>query len=209
MAASSIALGGRSVFAVAFLSVTLVMASGCRGTRTTDMSPLDKAGVWFTGVEELRKLNLNDAEVQQLILARQAGFSDEGGIELVQIARAREETFADGQAAANLLRAGMRESSVIEMARLNQLGLRAGEAQAMRLARLTDDVVLAIARRRAAGQPSLSGAGATALQNAGFSESQLLVEINRGMVDSEAEALIARRNAAAARGFVRPTGRRR
>src|SRR5205085_2675178 len=106
--------------------------------------------------------------------------------------------------------AGMQEDSVLALARLNQLGLQTGEAQAMRLAHLSDRVILAIAERRAAGTPSLSGPTAAALQNAGLTEEQILAEIARGTTDAEANATIARRNAAAAnRGFVRQSRRSR
>ena len=141
---------------------------------------------------------------------RQTGVSDEACIELIRISRGRHGQFTDGQAVASLVGAGMQEASVIELARLNQLGLRAGEAQAMRLARLSDQMIVAVARRRAAGQPSLSGPKLAALQNAGLTQKQLLAEINRGTTGAEADAIIIRRNSAAGgRGFVRPTGRRR
>jgi hypothetical protein len=183
---------------------------GCRGMRDTDMTPLDKAGVLFSRVEELRDLNLTDAEVQQLLLARQSGLSEDACIELLGIVHDRNEQFADGQAIANLRGAGMQQSSVLELERLNQLGLRSGEAQAILLARLSDEVVLAIARRRAAGQPALSGAGATSLQNLGMTERQILGAIQNGTTDDAAKVMVERRNAAAAgSGFVRPRGSRR
>ena len=183
--------------------------SGCNKIRSADLTPLDKAGVWFNDVEQLRALNISDAEVQQLVAARQGGLSDQACLELIRIAHGRNQRFADGHAVSSLVGAGMQEASVLELARLGQLGLQTGEAQAMRLARLSDRVILAVAHRRAAGQPSLSGPAAAALQNAGLTENQILAEINRGTTDAEVDAMIARRNAAAAgHGFVRQTGRR-
>ncbi len=183
--------------------------SGCNKIRKTDLTPLDKAGIYFQDAGQFRALNVTDAEVQELIAARQGGVSDQTCLELTRIARERKQPFVDGQGASSLLGAGMQEGTMLELARLNQLGLQTGEALAMRLAHLSDQVILAIAQRRAAGMPTLSGPTAVALQNAGYSEDQILAEINRGTTDADANAMIARRNtAAASQGFVRQARRR-
>ena len=140
---------------------------------------------------------------------RQSGFTDQTCIELVRIARGRNQPFADGQTIAGLAGAGVQESSVLALARLNQLGLWSGEAQAMKLAGLSDEVILDVARRRAAGLPVLSSAKISALRNVGFSDAQLLPEIDQGMTDAQADEVIARRtNAAGGHSFVHQTGRR-
>jgi hypothetical protein len=175
-----------------------------------DTSSLDQAGMWFNGVEQLRELSVTDDEVQQVLLARQAGITDENCVELVRLARRRNQPFADGAAIGGLMRAGMQEQSVMALARLNQLGLRAGEAQAMRLAGLSDEVILAVARRRTAGQPVLSSAKAAELRNAGLTDRQILDHVNRGTTDAQADAIIAQRNrAAGGTRFVRQQGSRR
>jgi hypothetical protein len=184
--------------------------SGCNKIRKTDLTPLDKAGIYFQNVDLFRALNVTDAEVQELIAARQGGVSDQTCLELIRIAHERKQSFVDGQGVSSLLGAGMQEATVLELDRLNQLGLQTGEALAMRLAHLSDRVILTIAQRRAAGMPALSGPMAAALQNAGFTEDQILAEINRGTTDADANAMIARRNtAAASQGFVRQPRRRR
>jgi len=142
--------------------------------------------------------------------ARQGGLSDQTFLDLVRIAHGRNQPFVDGNATASLIPAGMQEDTVVDLARLDQLGPHTGEIQAMRLAHLSDRVILAIAMRRAAGQPSLSGPGAAALQNIGFTPEQILAQISAGTTDPEANAIVARRNAAAASsGFVRQPRRRR
>lgn len=183
---------------------------GCKKLHRTDLTPLDQAGMYFNSVEQLRQIGVTDAEVAQLVPARQAGVSDQTCIQLVQIVHSRHEQFSDGQAVAGLLDAGLAESSVLELARLNQLGLWSGEAQAMRLSGLSDEVILAVAMRRAAHEPVLSSAKVTALQNAGLSEKQILADINGGTTDAQADAIIAERtNAAGGHNFVRQRGRRR
>jgi hypothetical protein len=201
---------GRGVLPVLCLAILGLALGGCRHIRSTDMSPLDKAGMYFNSVEQLRQLGVNDAEVQQLVAARQGGVSDRACIELVRIAHGRHQPFSTASVVVGLIQAGLQENTVIELARLNQLALWAGEAQAMKLAGLSDSVILAVARRRAAHQPVLSGSKVAELQNAGLSETQLLAEVDRGISDSQADAIITQRtNAAGGHYFVRQTRRRR
>ena len=77
------------------------------------------------------------------------------------------------------------------LAHLNELGPFAGEAQAMKLAGLSDEVILALARRRSAGEPVLSSAKAAGLRNAALTNAQILDDVNRGMTDAQADAIIA------------------
>jgi hypothetical protein len=174
------------------------------------MTQLNQAGMWFNSVEQLRQLHVTNQEVQQLVVARQAGLTDPACVELVRIAHGREEPFAGGQSAAALLEAGFREASILQLARLNQLGVWSGEAQAMRLAGLADSVVLAAAARRAAGQPVLSSRKVADLQNAGLTQKEIINEVNRGATDAEADEIVFRRNyAAGGHSFVHQRGLRR
>src|ERR1700674_1991462 len=95
------------------LILTALALGGCNKTRTTDLTPLDKAGVWFNDVQQLRDLALSDAEVRQLAAARQSGLSDQDCIEMVRIARGRHQPFVDGQAAAMLIGTGLSEPTVM------------------------------------------------------------------------------------------------
>jgi hypothetical protein len=183
---------------------------GCKKTQHTDMTQLDQAGMWFNSVEQLRQLNVTNQEVQQLVVGRQAGLTDPACVELVRISHGRGEPFAGGQSAAALFEAGFREASILQLARLNQLGGWSGEAQAMRLAGLSDSVVLAAAARRAAGQPVLSSRKVADLQNAGLTQKEIIAEINRGATDADADEIVFRRNyAAGGHSFVHQRGLRR
>jgi hypothetical protein len=166
--------------------------------------------MYFSNVEQLRQLGLSDSEVPQLVSVRQAGGTDTTCIELIRIAHMRHQLFTDGQAVADLASAGVAEKTVLELARLNQLGLWAGEAQALRLSGLSDEVILAVARRRAAAQPVLSSVKVSALKNSGLSEAQILADINNGTSDAQADKIIAERNyAAGGHSFVSERRRRR
>jgi hypothetical protein len=131
-------------------------------------------------------------------------------VDLVRLARDRKQPFTGGDGIAGLATAGLQENSIVELARLNQLASWGGQAQIMRLAGLSDEVILHVARRRAAGQTVLSGVKVAELQNTGISQADLLGLVDRGTTDAEADAFIAHRKAlATSHGFVRQRGRRR
>ena len=196
------------LLADAALLCLLAALPGCKMAPKVDPSPLEQAGMYFNSIEQLRGLKLTEDEVTQLALARQAGITDQDCVDLINLARRRGQPFSDGQAIAGLMRAGFSESSVMTLARLNQLSGFAGEAQIMRLAGLSDEVILAMARRRNAGQPVLSSAKAAQLRNVQLTNPQILQAVNRGTTDAQADAIIAQRTRAA-KTFTRQRGTRR
>ncbi len=197
------------VWGLAGLLAVLSLA-GCKRLRPTDTGPLYQAGMWDESIRELRKLSPTNDEITDVARAREAGLSDAACVELVRLAHERKQPFSSGDAVANLVSAGVAERTILELARLDQLGLWSGEAMAMRLAGLSDQVILAVARRRAAGLPVMSGSQLARLQNVGMSEPQLLGLIAQGVTDAKAEEIIAyRERALAPSGFVRQRGRRR
>ena len=203
----------RGVFNWRPVALAVVLASvftlaGCKHQPPTDLSPLEQAGMWFSNVQELRGYNLTQAEVSELVEARQAGLSDENCMELVRLARGRHQSFSDGDAIASLLDGGLSSQTIMELARLNQLGPWSGEALALHLAKLSDAVVLVVAGRRAAGQPVLSGEKLAELRDKGFSEAQLIELIERDTTDEQADRIIEAHNRASGRGFVHQRRRR-
>ena len=200
----------RNVVLLAGVLVASVALSGCKKLHQSDMTPLNQAGMDFSSLDQLRKLGVSDGEVAQLIPVRQSGMTDDGCLQLVQLAHDRHQTFTEGQGVAGLLGAGFHQDSVLELAKLNQLGLWTGEAEALRLSGLSDQLVLAVARRRAAGETVLSSSKIAALKNSGLSESQIISDINSGMTDAQADRIIVERNYdAGGHGFVRARPRRR
>ncbi len=201
---------GTALALAVILALAVVTVAGCNRMKPTDTRPLDQAGMWFRSIEELKELAITDAEVAQLAKARQAGVTDAACIELVRVARQHHQEFASGDAIAGLRRVEVTETTILELARLNQIGLWAGEAQAMRLAGLSDQILLGVARRRAAGQKALSGPLLARLKNAGQSEADLLNFIERGTTDEQAEQMLAaHQRAMTPSGFIRQRGRRR
>jgi hypothetical protein len=128
----------------------------------------------------------------------------------VGIARSRQRVFGEGDAIANLLDAGMKENSVMQLVRMDQLSPFAGEAAAMRLAGLSDDVILEVARQRSKGESVIGGARLAELRDAGLSNAQLVAAVDRGLTDKQADDIIARHNyAVGGHSFVHQHGRRR
>ena len=60
----------------------------------------------------------------------------------------------------------------------------------MRLAGLSDAILLEVARHHAAGKPVLAGASLANLKNAGVRELTLLELVRRGVPDSQAAAIL-------------------
>lgn len=179
------------MFSLALAAALALPAAGCHSTILVDTKPLDDAGMSYDAVEQLRSLNVTSAEVAEIAQARAGGLSDDSCVQLVKIYRGRNQSFDAGAAVAGLLQAGMSEDSVLALARLKQLGLGVGEFQAMRLAGLSDSIVLELARHRAVGKPDLSGASLATMKNAGMSQGTLFELARHGVPDSEANAILA------------------
>jgi len=184
----------RSAVSLPLLVGLALIAAGCHSIPPVDTKPLDTAGMTYDSIQQLKALKITQAEVAEVAAARQGGFSDASCIAVFKIFRDRNHPFDAGDAIAGLIGAQMDEPAIVDLARLNQLELTAGEYEAMRLAGLSDAIVLEVARHRAADQPVLSGASLAELKNAGARESTLLELARRGVPDSQAKAIVSYRH---------------
>ena len=176
---------------------SILLVSACKPAQKPDTSQADQMAMWLDSVPQLKTLNISNAEVAELNKAHEAGLTDPSTVVLIQLARDRKQPFADGQSIAGLLNAGLSEQTVLELARLNRLGVWAGEAQAMRLVGLSDKVILAVAQRRSKGLSVLSGEKLGELKNAGASDATILEMVEKGASEKTASDYIAARNRAA------------
>lgn len=170
-----------------------LMAVGCKHFQPLDTKPLDAAGVGYASIKKLEALKITSEEIPEISKMRSAGFSDDSCVSIVEIYHQRGTPFAAGDVVAGLEKAGAREATILELARMDQLGLGAGELQAMRLAGLSDAIILETAKHQAAGTPSLSGLSLGKLKNAGLRESTLLELEQRGIPDSAVDQILAMR----------------
>jgi hypothetical protein len=179
------------------LLASLVLVCSCKPAQKPDTQQADQMAMWLDSVPQLKTLDVSNAEIGELAKAHEAGLTDPSTVVLIQLARERKQPFADGQSIAGLLNAGLSEQTVLELARLNRLGVWAGDAQAMRLVGLSDKVILAVAQRRSKGLPVLSGVKLGELKNVGASDALILEMVQRGDSEQTASNYIAQRNRAA------------
>ena len=191
--------------------ILLLLLAACKhAEQQSNTQALDEAGMWSNSVSELRTLNVSNAEIGELTKAREGGLSDPSCVELIRLARSRQQPFTGGQPIADMLAAGSSEQTVLELARMNQLGLWAGQAQALRLAGLSDKVILAVAQRSSRGLPVLSGVMLGKLKNSGASDAAILDFVQKGITEQRASEYIAQREHSSGRtGWVYQGRRRR
>jgi hypothetical protein len=181
--------------AFSFLLLAMMFPLGaCRRLQPVDTAPLDHSGMSYDAIKQLKALKITPLEVSELVKARQGGLSDAGCIQIFQAYRGRGYSFDAGDSAAGLVQAGVSTDTVVQLANLNQLGVGAGELEAMRLAGLSDAIVLEVAQHHALSGPVLAGVSLARLSNSGLRESTLLELAHRGVPDSRIEAIIALRH---------------
>jgi hypothetical protein len=198
--------------ALAPLSLALVSALafiGCKTAKPPEPAPIDSASVQFSNADQIRPLQPSQNEVLQLVAVRQAGLTDSNCLELLQLARKTNQPFSDGDAIAQLLGVGESPDTIMTLARMGELGPFSGEVLAMHLANIPDSIILDVARRRAAGQPSLSGDMIAELIEAGYTRAQVTMLLDKGTTDAEAQTILDYHSRASAHGFIRNGGRRR
>lgn len=177
-----------------FLALTLAISSaGCHREPKVDALTLSNAGMTYDSVQRLKGLNISTAEITQVVEIHNAGVSDSAAVELVRIFRSRNQPFRAADTVANMIQSRVQESTILELARMNQLGVTSGELLAIHLAGLPDPVLLEVARRHAANQTVLSGASLASIKNTGVRNSTLLELVRRGVPDSQAPAIVAMR----------------
>ena len=191
--------------------LALLRVGGCDKHLLTDYRPLDKAGMWSSSVEELKKLNTSDAEVAQLVKMKQAGVNDDTCVALISNAHERKYLFTSGDSAVNLSRAGYSDAVILEIAKSDQLDIISGDAVMLRLVGLSDGAVDKILHRRLAEQRTMGSAQIGRLKNTGLTEKQILERINLGMTDAQADREATVREVTrnhSGTGFTRVRGRR-
>src|SRR5579872_6715405 len=179
------------------LVASLALISACKPAEKPQNEQSNQMAMWLDSVPDLKSLNVSNAEIGELSKAHEAGLSDAASVVLVRNARERKETFTNGQSIAALLRAGSSEQTVLELARLNQLGVWTGQAAAMRLAGISDKIILAVAQRRSKGLATISGERLGELKNTGVNDAAILEIVEKGGTDQTATKYIADRERAA------------
>src|SRR5882762_11619466 len=195
----------------ALLLGLFVLLVGCKKHILTDYRPLDQAGMWSSGLEELKKLDTSDSEVAQVVKVKQARLSDDTCVALVAAAHERKHPFASGDSTANFARRSNPHPQDLGSAQADQLDAISGDAVALRLIGLSDTFVQVILQRRLRGKPTLGMPQIARLKNTGLTEKQILDKIKSGITDAQADREVGAREAArnhAGTNFIRVRGRK-
>jgi hypothetical protein len=193
------------------LGVSLLLASGCQKHPLTDYRPLDQAGMFSGSIEQLKTLNVSEAEIAQMVKLKQGGVSDDTCVALLSAAHAKQRLFNSADSVTNLAGASYSEQQILEFARAGQLDSISGDAVMLRLVGLSDNTVQTVLHRRLQGLSTLGSTSISRLKNTGLSEKQILERINGGMTDEQATKEAAQREAVrnhSNTSFVRVQGRK-
>jgi hypothetical protein len=193
------------------LGVCVLLAVGCHQHPLTDYRPLDAAGMFSSDIEQLKGLNISDAEIAQVIKLKHAGISDDTCVELVSAAHVHKHLFTSADSASNLAGARFTESQILDIARADQLDAISIDAVTLKLIGLSDSTVQLVLRLHLEGKPVMASAEMSRLKNTGLTERQIVERINSGMTDAEAEKEIHARESARNHkdtSFVRVRGRK-
>jgi hypothetical protein len=185
----------RIALAVALVSVFSLAA--CDGFRLLDTQRLDRAGMSYDSIKEMKALHISQAEVNEIAKAREAGLSDLDCVAILRMFHQRNEPFTAGDAIAGLYESGVSEGAVLGLVSVDQVGLGAGDLQAIHLAGLPDELVVDIARDRAAGKSTLSGAALGTMKNLRMDNATLLELVRRGTPEQDGPRIIAKRRSGA------------
>jgi hypothetical protein len=183
----------RAPLALAATLLAVVSLAACDGLRLLDTKPLDRAGMSYDSIEEMKALHISQAEVSEIARVRNAGLSDVDCVTILRMFHQRNEPFAAGYVIAGLYQSGMAEGTVLGLANMDQLGLGAGDLQAIHLTGLPDELVMNIARDRAAGKSTLSGAALGTMKNLRMDNATLLELVRRGTPEPDGPRIIAKR----------------
>jgi len=194
------------------LALALLIVGGCQQQHLlADYRPLVKAGVFSGTIEQLKTLNVSEAEIAQFLKLKRANVSDDMCIALISAAHDHQHPFNSADSVINLQGARYPDSDILAFARANQLDTIAPEAVMLRLIGLSNPTVQAILERHMKGLPTMGSAQIGRLKNTGLSEKQILERIENGMTDEAANTEASAREAArnhSNTGFVRVHSRK-
>jgi hypothetical protein len=180
-------------FRLAPALLAVVVLASCDDLRLLDTVPLDRVGMRYGTIRQLKALHVSQPEINEIAKVRGSGLSDNDCIALLEIFHQRKKPFTAGDAVAGLYRSGVAEGTILGLANMDQLGLGAGDLQAIHLAGLPDELVLEVARDRAAGKSTLSGAALGAMKNLRMDNATLLELVRRGIPEADGASILAMR----------------
>ena len=168
-------------------------AAACHKAEYVSLRPLDEAGFNFSSIQQVEELNVNKAEVPQIVNTYKGGVAEATCVSLVRIAHRNKAPFMEGDAAVALHAAGIADDAILDLARAQQIAPWSGEAQAIRLTGISDRIIVLLAQQRAAGHTIPSGASLAKMKDAGVAEPTLFELVNRGISEVDASSIVWRK----------------
>lgn len=190
--------------------VLFVFLAGCESHPLTDFRPAVAAGVFSGTIEDLKKLNVTDAEIAEVIQLKQAGISEDTILALVRTAHDHHHPFTATGSVTSLANANFSEARILQIAQTDKIDSIGGDAVMLHVIGLSDPTVQMLLDRRLKNIPTMSVGTIADLKNTGLTERDILYRINGGMTDAQGEAEANARQKAMARsntGFKKITGR--
>jgi hypothetical protein len=191
----------------------LPLLGGCGSHLLTDYRPADQAGIYSGTIEDLKKLNTNDAEVAQIVTLKKAGIDEKTIVTLVRMAHEHQHPLTEAETGSvkSLAGAQFSDDRILQIAQTDQFDAIGGDAVMLHIMGLSAPTVDYLLDRRLKGTRTMSVATIADLKNSGLSEKEILNRIQQGMTDAQGESEAAARQRATAHntGFKSNRGRRR
>jgi hypothetical protein len=190
----------------------LAFLAGCESHPLTDYRPAVQAGLFSGTIEDLKKLNVGDAELVEVIRLKKAGIAEETILALVRIAHEHQHPFTATDTIKNLSSARFSDARILQIAETDHIDSIGGDAVMLHVIGLSDSTVQMLLDRRLKNIPTMSVGTIADLKNTGLTERDILYRIQQGMTDAQGEAEAAARHKSLAHsntGFKRIVGGKR
>src|SRR5882672_703554 len=191
--------------------VLFAFLAGCESHPLTDYRPAVQAGMFSGTIEDLKKLNVGDVELVEVIRLKKAGIAEDTILSLARIAHDHHHPFTGADTVKSLSSANFSDARILQIADTDQIDSIGGDAVMLHIIGLSDSNVQMLLDRRLKNIPTMTVGTIADLKNTGLTERDIVYRIQQGMTDAQGEAEASARQTALAHsntGFKRIVGKR-
>lgn len=142
-------------------------------------------------IHELIRMNITDAEVDEIQLIRQVGISDKAILQLIMIDRLRKKNFNVGYDIVQLKNVGMDERNIILLHELDALLNWTEDIVEMRNTGISSNTITRIAKLKfVENKPVINGLLIAKIKQQGYSDYGLTNLIQRGLNTEQVDQII-------------------
>ncbi|MBS1867886.1 MAG: hypothetical protein JSS69_18395, partial [Acidobacteria bacterium] len=106
----------------------LAFFAGCESHPLTDYRPAVQAGIFSGTIENLKKLDVGDTELVEVIRLKKAGIGEDMILSLVRIAHEHHHPFTATDSVKNLASANFSDARILQIAETDQIDSIGGDA---------------------------------------------------------------------------------